>query len=121
MSQQINLSKSKYNKGSFNKRVDTSFSELKKDNNTNVFNKLTDDTSRDVNKFFALYNELFYDIPKEGNTQSHEFLIKESAKYVDFKQNEDIINSLRNEIDSLRQELLNEQQRTADLLNSLNQ
>jgi hypothetical protein len=118
--EKINLTAQKFNKSSFNKRVNTSFTELIKSDNTNIFNNLTSDTNKNLSNFFSMYNELFYDIPKDGQTQSHEFLIKESAAYIDFNQNEELIASLQSEISSLRKELLEEQQRTAEILNSLN-
>ena len=117
---EISLSTLKFNKQSFEKRVDYEFSELVNIDSTNVFNKLTDDTSRDINKFFTLYNEIFYDIPKEGATQSHRFLIEQSSEYINFNPNANLIASLRQEITDLREELLQEQQKTENLLNSLN-
>jgi len=118
--QQISLSTQKYNKNSVEKRINLEFNELINIESSNIFNKLSDDTSRDIAKFFTLYNEIFYDIPKEGSTQSHRFLIEQSSEYINFNPNSDLIASLRQEITDLREELLAEQQKTSDLLNSLN-
>ena len=117
---QISLTTQKFNKVSFEKRIDTEFSELITTPGSNIFNKLTDDTSRDINKFFTLYNEIFYDIPKEGPTQSHKYLIQQSSEYINFNPNSELIATLRQEITDLREELLAEQQKTSDLLNTLN-
>ena len=93
---EISLSTQKFNKQSFEKRVDLEFSELVNIGSNNVFNKLTDDTNRDINKFFTLYNEIFYDIPKEGATQSHRFLIEQSSEYINFEEENELDTSTNN-------------------------
>lgn len=115
------ISIQKFNKQNFKKRVDTSFSELlNTDEESNIFNSLADDNTIELSNFFDLYNKLFYDIPKTGQINSHESLIKQSSEYVNFTPNQDIINSLQEEISSLREQLLQEQENNIQLLNNTN-
>ena len=65
-----------------------------------------------VQEFFDMYNQLFYEINELGPTNSHEYLIKTSSEYVAFDENNEIIESLQNEIAQLREELLEAQQQS---------
>ena len=69
-----------------------------------------------TNKFFELYNELFYDIPSYGSSNSHEYLVKTSGDYINFDQDNEIIVALRAEITQLRRDLLQSQVSTAEAL-----
>ena len=53
-----------------------------------------------------MYNELFFDIPETGPTNSHEFLIQRSSEYINFEPNNEEIQALQDEIAQLRTELL---------------
>ena len=66
----IELQKRHYGQGNINELLDRSFSEI-----TKTREKISPDN------FFNLYQELFYDIPKQGK-RSHNFLIEESTKYI---------------------------------------
>jgi len=59
---------------------------------------------------------LFYDIPSYGATQSHEYLIKSSTDYIDFDQDNPLIEALQNEIANLRKDLLQAQIEKAEAL-----
>ena len=65
--------------------------------------------------FFVLYNTLFYEIPKEGEVNSHQFLIKNSVEYVGSQSTSNDLQALLNEITSLREENLTLQQNIVDL------
>lgn len=117
----INLETTKIAKNQFKKRINTEFTELiNTTEENNIFNSLAEESVLDISNFFNLYNKFFYDIPKTGQINSHESLIKQSIEYINFNPNEELINALQEEVSSLRQELLDEQQKNADLLNSLN-
>ena len=61
-----------------------------------------------VDEFFELYNTLFYEIPPNGDNNSHEFLIKRSSDYIGYtEETEQDIQVLLDEITSLREQLLN--------------
>ncbi len=66
-------------------------------------------------EFFELYNQLFYNIPELGSTNSHEYLVKTSGEYIDFDQNQEEIQALQAEIAQLRTELLDAQRQIIEL------
>ena len=57
--------------------------------------------------FFQLYEELFYQIPKEDEVESHRYILNKEAEYLGVQLADDVdIQALLNEITSLRQQLL---------------
>jgi hypothetical protein len=90
--------------------IDTSFKQL----GVKTIQQQIDETPT-VDDFFQLYNELFYDIPESGETNSHEYLITKSSEYINFQQNLEEIEALQAEIASLRTELLEEQKKVIEL------
>ena len=106
MSQQVKLIKKVYDKNQYQKVIDTSFTQL--------VQPVTQDTGSalpSVNQFFDYYNQLFFDIPKFGETNSHEYLIKTSQEYIgDTSVVNNELQALINEITELRQENLDLQQ-----------
>lgn len=110
MSDKIILNKTVYNKDIYTKIIDTSFKQL----GVKTIQQQLDETPT-VDYFFQLYNELFYDIPELGETNSHEYIITKSSEYIDFQQNLEEIEALQAEIASLRTELLEEQKKVIEL------
>jgi uncharacterized small protein (DUF1192 family) len=72
------------------------------------------DNQPTVDEFFDLYNKLFYEIPTEGEVNSHEYLIKKSSEYINFDEINEQILMLQKEISELRVELLNTQKELAN-------
>jgi len=102
MENKVDVKKTVFNKPQYIKTIDTTFSEL------GVTNMVEDiESTVDVTKFFEYYDELFYEIPATGETNSHEFLVKTSGEYINYDQDSDIIQALQEEISALRQENLN--------------
>jgi len=97
----VDLSKNVFNKIQYSQTIDTSFREL---GVTSIAEDLQQQTS--VEQFFALYNSLFYDIPPNGEVNSHEYLVQQSGEYINFDQNLEEIEALQNEITQLRKDLL---------------
>ena len=64
---------------------------------------------------------MFFEIPKEGDVNSHEFLIKESSEYINFDKINEDIQILLEEITSLRTELLEKDRENLDLNQKLAQ
>ena len=108
MAENINLNKEVFNKRDYQKTINTSFTQL---DVPSVQEQLTQQTT--VPEFFNLYNELFYEINELGETNSHEYLIKTSSQYINFNENDELIQALQNEIAQLREELLEAQQQLA--------
>jgi hypothetical protein len=106
MAQQVKLTKLVYDRNQYKQVIDTSFTQL--------VQPTTQDTSSalpSVNQFFDYYNQLFFDIPKFGETNSHEYLIKTSTEYIGASSVvSDELQALIDEITELRQENLDLQQ-----------
>jgi hypothetical protein len=101
----VNFNKEYFDKRTYEKTIDTAF--------TQIGVKTTQeqlDEQPSVQEFFDLYNQLFYQIPELGDTNSHEFLVKTSGEYIAFDENNELIEALQNEIAQLREELLSTQQ-----------
>ena len=94
-----NLRKEAFNKKQFYDTIDTSFNEL---GVTTKEVSTFDPSLATVGDLFTIYNTLFYQIPKEGDINSHEFLILESTKYTQFVAQQEEIDALLAEIDDLR-------------------
>ena len=109
MAENINLNKEVFNKTDYEKTINTSFTQL---DVQSVQEQLSQQTT--VSEFFNLYNELFYEINELGETNSHEYLIKTSSQYINFDENDELIQALQNEIAQLREELLEAQQQLAE-------
>ena len=95
----INLNKNVFNKTDFLKTVDTSFTQLVPPTPVEI-------PVMNVDEFFAEYDRLFYEIPKEGATNSHTYLVETSGEYINYEKINAEIQALLDEIASLRQELL---------------
>jgi hypothetical protein len=106
MAQQVQLTKQVYDKNQYQKVIDTSFTQLVQPVTTPTGSILPT-----VDQFFEYYNQLFFDIPKFGEVNSHEYLIKTSQEYIGTTS---VINNelqaLIDEITELRQENLDLQQ-----------
>jgi hypothetical protein len=101
----IDLSKVAYNKNQYTKVIDTLFTQL-------VSIPITASISvpSQINGFFEQYQNLFFEIPKFGQTNSHEYLVKTSGEYIGEIKTDDTVNALLEEITQLRQENLDLQQ-----------
>lgn len=108
--EQINLNKQVYDKNQYQKVIDTSFTQLLSPVSSSLSSSLPTIT---VDQFFQYYQDLFYSIPKLGDTNSHEYLIKTSTEYIGgSQQTNDTIQALIEEVTSLRQENLSLQQQS---------
>jgi hypothetical protein len=110
MSENINLNKQVYNKGDYQKVINTSFTQL---GVQTIQEQLAAQPT--VEEFFNMYNELFYQIPELGTTNSHEYLIKTSSEYINYDANSEEIAALQAEIAQLRIDLLDAQKQVVSL------
>jgi hypothetical protein len=105
---QIPVQKTVFNKDTYGRVIDTQFSQL--------LNQTVEETDTfTVDDFFQLYDELFYQIPKEGDVNSHQYILQREADYLGVSISQDDIQALLNEITSLRQQVLEAQQTINDL------
>ena len=111
MAEQIVLTKLVYDKNQYQKVIDTTFTQL-----VQPASQATGSALPTVNEFFDYYNQLFFDIPKFGETNSHEYLVKTSEDYIGSSNIlNDEIQALIDEVTELRQENLDLQQRLIQL------
>ena len=110
----INLNKKVYAKNQYEKVIDTKFSQLAI-TVTPLSEQNISSTAADIEDFFQKYNELFFQIPKEGETNSHEYLIKTSTDYIGSAAVNADIQALIEEINNLQQQNLELNQQLIEL------
>jgi hypothetical protein len=101
MSEKVELVKEVYGRNTYPRVVDIQFSEL--------YNPVVADTVSEqvtVEAFFDLYNQLFFEIPATGEVNSHEYLVARSTEYLGGTVLTDTEKAYIEEINSLRQQLL---------------
>lgn len=104
MAETINIEVVGYNRTELNNTINTAFTEFAPQVSTPA--STADTTSISVSEFFDAYNTLFYQIPKTGETNSHEYLVKQSSEYIGGASTNLEIEALQAEITNLRQENL---------------
>ena len=98
MDNNIQVLKTVFNTDNFNKVVDTSFK---------TFTQPTTAEDTDTpEELFRLYDKLYYVIDVEGETDSHEYLVKKSSELISFDKTTEEIQPLLDEISQLRQQNL---------------
>lgn len=115
MSEKVIGSKTVFSKSVYDKTINTSFTQLTPIVEANA-STLPDLPT--IDEFFEYYQNLFFDIPKLGATNSHEYLVKTSGEYVGDQLINDEIQALLEEITDLRQELLAANQTIQDLISN---
>ena len=99
---QIPIEKQVFDKDAFGKVVNTQFSYL-------LNNQAEETPTFTIDDFFQLYEDLFYQIPKEGDTNSHRYILEKEADYLGVIISQDDIQALLDEITTLRQQVLDSQ------------
>ena len=95
-----------YNKAEADFVLDRSFSQ---------FGQPEPVTEKTVEQFFVDYEDLFYQIPVEGNINSHEYLIRKSSELYHLEDGLTDIQPLLDEITLLRSQSVADQQTIIDL------
>ena len=103
----ITLINTAYDKSQYQQVIDTSFTQL-----ANVSSSLSASLPTiSVDQFFQYYQDLFFQIPKLGDTNSHQYLVITSGAYIgSTTPTDDTIQVLIEEVTQLRQENLDLQQ-----------
>lgn len=107
--EQVSLIKEVYGRATYTRVVDTQFSEL--------YTPVTASdasTQISVEQFFDYYDQLFFNIPPTGQVNSHEYIVKRSTEYLGGGITTDTEQAYIDEINSLRQQLL---EANANLIN----
>lgn len=102
MQQEVQLVKEAYGRNTYTRVVDTTFTELYTPETAPV----AIEPQLTVEAFFDAYNTLFFEIPATGEINSHEFLVKRSTEYLGGGVLTDNEKAYIEEINSLRQQLL---------------
>ena len=106
---QISVQKTVFNKDTYGRVIDTQFRQLI---NQDVVDEIPSFT---IDDFFQLYEDLFYQIPKEGDSNSHQYILQKEADYLGISISQDDVQALLDEITLLRQQVLETQQTVNDL------
>lgn len=107
MAEIIELKKTVTSRQDFQKVVNNSF--------TTFTEPFEDELNLTVDEFFSEYERLYYEIPAEGDVNSHQYLIQRSSQLVAFDQDTIDIEPLLEEISSLREQLLEANQTILEL------
>jgi hypothetical protein len=108
MSEKVELIRQVLGASTYPKVVDTQFTQLIKPS-APVEEEVT------VEKFFQLYEQLFFQIPVTGEINSHEYLVKTSGEYIGGDIISDNERALLEEINTLKQQLLESNQTLVDI------
>jgi len=112
MSEKVSISKQVFEKQQYRQVIDTSFTQLTVTAGASTAPAAPTPT---VEEFFQSYSDLFFQIPKEGTTNSHQYLVEQSGEYIGGQAvNQDII-ALQQEITNLREENLQLQEQLLNL------
>jgi hypothetical protein len=104
----IIIRKTVFDKATFSKVVNTQFNQL-------LNNQAEETPTFTIDDFFELYDQLFYQIPKEGDINSHNYIIQKEAEYLGIDINKDNVQALLEEITTLRQQVLDTQTALAEI------
>ena len=96
----VDLIKQVYGVNTYNKAIDTSFKELVQPSQAVTASIVT------VSDFFNYYDQLFFDIPVSGSINSHTYLVQRSQQYIGGSVIDAEKQALIEEINSLRQQIL---------------
>ena len=105
---QIPIQKTVFSKDTYGRVIDTQFRQL-------ITQDGEEQLSFTVDDFFELYDQLFYQIPTEGETNSHRYILQREADYLGISISQDDVQALLDEITSLRQQILDAQTTINDL------
>jgi hypothetical protein len=110
--ERVTINRQVFDKSQFSKTVSIEFTQL-----TNSASPVTSSisTAQLINDFFNSYESLFFDIPKFGDLNSHQYLVATSGNYLDGAQINESIQLLLDEIAALRTSLLNSNRQIAEL------
>ena len=111
MAETVAIEVVKYNKTELNRTVNTQFTQF----GVTASAELPTAATLSVGEFFSAYQNLFYTIPKYGETNSHEYLVKTSGDYIGGPAVNTEVEALQKEITQLRQENLDLQQSLINL------
>lgn len=102
MANEIQIKKTVYRRDQFDKVIDRNFTTFSQP--PAVEDEVT------LEEFFELYERFYFEIPLEGDRNSHRYLLQRSSEVVDFERDTQDIQPLLDEIATLRTQILEYQQ-----------
>ena len=114
MSENINIQVVNYNKEQFGKAVNTQFTQF----GVTPVQEIPASETIDIPGFFAAYDRLFLEIPKNGEINSHQYLANKSGEYAGGEDISAEIQALTAEVTQLREENLTLQGQVIQLANT---
>jgi hypothetical protein len=99
MAEELNLYREVYGQNTYRRVIDTEFRQL-------IEPEVIVEDTITVERFFELYEELFFQIPLTGEINSHEYLVNTSSEFIGGAVLTENEKGLIQEINSLRQQLL---------------
>lgn len=93
----LDVTRDVYKRERYDKVIDRDF---------NFYNEEDSQDTDTIQELFRLYEKLYLEIPKQGEINSHEYLIRKSSELVDIEKTTEEIEPLLKEITQLRQQLL---------------
>ena len=109
----VELVKEVYGSNTYSKAISTRFTEL-----IDITPQVEVETIT-IDRFFEYYDELFFNIPVSGSINSHTYLVERSQEYIGGSVIDAEKQALIEEINSLRQQLLDLNQNFANINNIL--
>lgn len=113
MAEQISIEVIGYNRSELNRTISTQFTQFGPTASAEPEPVVA--TAESIDSFFNSYESLFFNIPKFGETNSHEYLVRRSSEYIGGEAINEEVLALQNEITQLRQENLELQQSILNL------
>jgi hypothetical protein len=98
MGNKIEIRRTILNKTDYDQVIDRSF--------TTFTRPIPPDTASQLSLFFKLYEDLYFEIPVEGEFNSHRYLVERSSELVTLEADQINIQPLLDEISQLREQLL---------------
>jgi hypothetical protein len=108
MPEEVLLQKEIYGTATYTSVIDTEFTQL-------VTPVTPEEDDATVDRLFQLYDSLFYQIELTGDANSHEYIVKRSSQYLGGAVLSDNEKALIDEINSLRQQLLEANKSLTDI------
>ena len=100
--QRVPLTKTVFEKEQYTKVIPTAFTEL----TIQTTQAVQDQPLPTINEFFNFYNQLFFEIPATGETNTHQYLVNQSSQYIGDQAQSPEVAALLEEIATLREQNL---------------
>ncbi len=117
MAENVDIRLTTYNRNQFNKAVNTEFTQFNSSNGTPEQEAAE---TIDLPGFFQAYDRLFLEIPKQGETNSHQYITNRSGEYAGGEEISAEVQALTAEVTQLREDNILLQQQIIQLADTTN-